>query len=749
MTSSTHALYRRTPVYLALCVALAIAAPIHAQDANNQGNAISGPSASDNSDGDNTSNKPKTLNGVQVTANTAVSSIAPTQGSTIATEPQSIIGSTFIQENIPPTGDYTDVAAISPSVYTVTPNGAGLMEAAVVSIRGFQDGQYNVTFDGIPWMDSNDFTHHSTSYFTNQETGSVVVDRGPGTASTLGNATFGGTISVDSINPQAKFNVNPYISFGSWDTAIEGVRVDTGSFTSSGTTAVVNLQNGESDGYLSYAGQRRQSVFAKVVQPLGDNTTLTFAAMWNNLNQYVPFGATKAQIAQYGVNYALNNDPTSQAYYRYNEDKIDTDMAYIGLHSEFSGWTIDNKTYTYGYNHFGYNGEDPNGETPNGTAYSPDDVPGQHMRNTNRSWGDIFRLSKEIGPGEVRTGVWYDHQDDIRWLYEFDDTLNELNPVVNPGAATLQEAAADRRMNDTLVTIQPFIEYQWNITDNAYLVGGAKYDYFKRNIDASANQKTETPLTYSKDWNATLPSLAFHYAFSSNWTAYAQWAKGYLAPNLNLFYVPNPAVSDAAVQPEKTTNLQLGTTWSSDRLTLSGDIYKINFNNFVQSQHVGGILEYYNGGGVHYKGVELEGTYMLGGGFSVYANGSLNRAIQTADNSWNPNTPHKTAALGFIFNNGPVYMSLVDKFVGKTYYTANANDDTPIGGYAITNFAASYKFDPHITNVKDFKIGFQINNIFNNTTINALAGTTAADGTPLYWTIPARNFNFTVSADLF
>ena len=751
MTRSTSALYHCPPAYLALCLAMAIAAPVSAQDTANSGPAAANDqTTSNNTSGTASSKNAKTLAGMQVTANsTAVSAIAPTQGSTIATQPQSIIGSTYIQENIPPTGDYTDIVAISPSVYTVTPNGSGLMEAPVVSIRGFQDGQYNVTFDGIPWMDSNDFTHHSTSYFTNQETSSVVVDRGPGTAGTLGNATFGGTISVDSIDPQNQFGISPYISFGSWETAVEGARIDTGRLNSSGTTAVLNVQNSSSDGYLTDAGQRRQSVFAKVVQPLGENTTLTFAAMWNKLDQYVPFGATKAQIAQYGVNYGLNDNPASQAYYRYNQDQINTNMGYIGLHSEFDGWTIDNKAYTYGYNHFGFNGEDPNGETPNGTAYGPDNVPGQHMRNTNRSWGDIFRLSKEIGPGEVRTGVWYDHQDDIRWLYEFDDTLNELNPVIAPGAPTLALASADRLMTDSLVTIQPFVEYQWNITDNAYFVGGVKYNYFKRDLEAPVNQKTETPLDYSKDWNATLPSAAFHYAFTSNWTAYAQWAKGFLAPNLNLLYVPNPSISDSAVQPEKTTNIQLGTTWSSDRLTLSGDVYKIDFNNFVQSIKVGGITEFYNGGGVHYKGVELEGTYMLGGGFSVYANGSLNRAIQTTDGLWNANTPHKTAALGFIYNDGPVYASLVDKFVGKTYYTANATDDTPIGGYAITNFAASYKFDPHISDVKDFKIGVQLNNIFNNTHINALAGTTVADSTPLFWTIPARNFNFTITADLF
>ena len=758
MTPSTHALYRRSPVYLALCLALAISTPISAQDAAANSNAAAGTSgAAGNTNNSSSSKNAKTLAGLQVTANSAVSAIAPTQGSTLATEPQSIIGSKYIQENVPPTGDYTDTIAISPSVYTVTPNGSGLMETSVVSIRGFQDGQYNVTFDGIPWGDSNDFTHHSTSYFTNQETSSVTVDRGPGTAGTLGDATFGGTISVESINPQSQFGISPYISLGSWETAVEGARIDTGTLNSSGTSAVVNVQNSASDGYLTYAGQRRQSVFAKVVQPLGDNTTLTFGGMWNKINQYVPLGTTKAQIAEYGPNYSLNNDPDSQAYYRYNQDQISTYMGYIGLHSEFDGWTIDNKAYTYAYNHYGFNGLDPNGETPNGTfcngkgkdCQDPDDVPGQHMRNWYRSFGDILRISKELGPGEIRTGVWFDHQDNLRWQYDFDDTL-DLPAINTTGQPTKgSDTPVDRYMTDSLRTLQPFVEYQWNITDNAYLIGGVKYEDFLRDIDSLYNQKTGLPLDYSKDWSATLPSASFHYAFTSNWTAYVQWAKGFLAPNLNLFYVANPAITDSVVAPEKTTNTQLGTTWSSDRLTLSGDIYKIDFNNFIQSVNVGPTQYFYNVGGVHYKGVELEGTYMVGGGFSVYANGSLNRAIQTADNLWNANTPHKTAALGVIYNDGPIYASLVDKFVGKTYYTANATDDTPIGGYAITNFAASYKFDPHISDVKDFKIGVQLNNLFNNTHINALAGTTVADSTPLFFTIPARNFNFTITADLF
>ena len=87
---------------------------------------------------------------------------------------------------------------IAPSVWSVDPNGPGMMESQSGGpyLRGFANGQYNVTFDGIPWGDSNDFTQHSTSYFMPQDTGSIVVDRGPGDASNIGNATFGGTMAV-------------------------------------------------------------------------------------------------------------------------------------------------------------------------------------------------------------------------------------------------------------------------------------------------------------------------------------------------------------------------------------------------------------------------------------------------------------------------------------------------------------------------------------------------------------------------
>ena len=68
----------------------------------------------------------------------------PSQGSLVATQPQSIVSADFIQANDAPEANYTDIIKFTPSVWTVDPNGPGLMENLGTSIRGFQDGQFKI-----------------------------------------------------------------------------------------------------------------------------------------------------------------------------------------------------------------------------------------------------------------------------------------------------------------------------------------------------------------------------------------------------------------------------------------------------------------------------------------------------------------------------------------------------------------------------------------------------------------------------
>ena len=668
---------------------------------------------------------------------------APTQGSLVATQPQSIISQHYIQENAAAGANYTDIIQISPSIWSVDPNGAGGMESQSGGpfLRGFANGQYNVTFDGIPWGDSNDFTQHSTSYFMPQDTGSIVVDRGPGDASTIGNATFGGTVAVSSKDPLAATTFTPYTAFGSFNTRLFGAEFDTGAMKTYGdASAFIDYKNFATDGYLTNAHLRRQNLFIKLIKPISDNTVLSVVSMQNKLHQNVPQGTTLANMALYGKNYGLNNDPTSQDFAGYNYDDITSDFEYIGLQSRQGDWKVDNKLYTYAYYHNGFYGADLSGANPNpGTSFSTGNVPGFKMYMNYRSVGDLLRLSRNLGPGDLNLGAWVDHQTNNRAEWAVDYTLGGVIDTAAPGTTN----GYTRLMSDTLTTIQPYVDYAWKATDNLTITPGLKYVSFRRTLDAPINQGTGVPYSGDHTWTKALPALTAHYAIQKNWSAYLQLAKGFQAPNLNSFYKTNPDLG--SLKPEETMNYQLGTTWASQRLALSADIYQINFKNKIVSSPSGNGTIFSNAGGATYKGVEGEGTYYVGQGFSLYGNYSLNSAKDNTNNQWLPNTPKTTAAAGVIYNQGQLYASLTAKHVGSRF--GDTGETIPLAAYTVANFASSYTLKNVAGWAKEAKVGFQINNLLNKTDIYAL-GTYDNKHNPMYFTLPERSYQLSLSVSM-
>jgi len=711
------------------------------------------------------------LNGVEVKAKQIESAPyqAPSKAPLDAAQPTSVISQQYIQNNVAPGSNYDDVVKISPSVFSVGPNGPGLQENSFLSIRGFQDGQYNVTFDGIPWGDSNDFTHHTTSYFMAHDLGDLEVDRGPGSAQTIGNATFGGTISLNSKAPAAQTEINPYISGGSFNTLQGGIEFDTGELHHYGdTTAFIDGERITSDGYLSFNGQTRDNLMLKVVRPVGDNTKITVLAMYNQVHQNVGLGATQAQIDANGPNFMLSNDPTQQNFYDYNLDDIHTDFEYIGIQSKFGdGWNLDNKVYTYAYYHIGKNGYDPNGFTPNGTVipgggctipldsnsnptepsnFCNNDVPGQRLTNNYRSFGDLTRLSKNVFFGEIKAGIWVDNQTNLRELEEVDYTLGGVSPNISPyanGASPI-----DRLQHNELVTLQPYVEIDWKLAKDLTITPGVKYNFFRRRTDAPVNQGTETPVDVSKNYEQLLPSIAAHYTIRPNWTAYAQIAEGFLAPNLNLFYIPNPSGGDSGLSPERTWNYQVGSAWQSNRLTLSGDLYWINFNNLIQTttSSTSGNPIFENTGGADYKGVEAEATYYAGAGVSVFGNGSFNSAKNQPGGTQIAEVPDATLAGGIIYNRHDIYGSFIDKWVGRRLDSGaefSPYSDLMLStGYTLHNFIGA----------SSVSLRVNVDNLLDVTKLSSLAGTTVGNDPTtgnadnLYWTVAGRSVIATLSA---
>src|SRR6478735_1785467 len=106
---------------------------------------------------------------------------APAKSSLDTMQPQTIINKSYIEDSVSETADYTTILAIAPGMTGIDVNGPGLSDGGVKNtMRGLPDGSFGMTYDGIPFGDTNGPTHHSESYFPATTIGSIAVERGPG-----------------------------------------------------------------------------------------------------------------------------------------------------------------------------------------------------------------------------------------------------------------------------------------------------------------------------------------------------------------------------------------------------------------------------------------------------------------------------------------------------------------------------------------------------------------------------------------
>jgi iron complex outermembrane receptor protein len=282
----------------------------------------------------------------------AAAKIAVSQGSLDARSAESIVSDNYVRNYVAPVGDFSQVLLMTPGAFSYSPNGVGLGNAAT-TVRGLGDAQYLVTSDGIPFNDTNGVSHHSYVMFPNMAIGGADVVRGPGSAATIGQATFGGSMNLQSRILENQERTSITGSYGSWDTRMFIVEHETGQFGPDGRSNLLfNVQQMNSNGYETYNYQDRQALSFKYRYLVSSSTELTAVESYMDVkNNQLDAGApTRAQVAQFGPNYLNSNDPTQSNYFGYNLYNVVTSFQYIGIKSDLgNGWKLDDKLYNYGY----------------------------------------------------------------------------------------------------------------------------------------------------------------------------------------------------------------------------------------------------------------------------------------------------------------------------------------------------------------------------------------------------------------
>ena len=646
---------------------------------------------------------------VAIVANedTVATRTAPSQGSLTARSAQSDVRDEFVRQFTAPVVDYTQVVQMAPGMFSYSPNGPGLGDTKTF-FRGFADGDYTMTFDGIPFQDTNSPTHHSWAFFPGMFLGGANVDRSPGSAATLGPTNYGGSINLLSRVLEPERRISAEGSRGAWNTSLYGLEYSSGNVGK--YNFVVNAHEMKSDGYQTLNAQHRDAMSIKYQYALTDNTQLTAFTDYLDIRANTPNikGATRAQIAQFGDNYLLQNtDPSQLNYQAYNIYHVISDFSYLGINSNLGGgWKLDDKFYSYHYRNMqGY------------TAAPITATSGTDKLNSYRTTGNIFRLNQESAAGILRTGLWSEIANTHRFQIPTDPRTWIDAPLPN------------FRETFKTTTLQPFVEYEFNANNELKITPGVKYSSYKQDLTQFAdNGKTVGLLggapfiQHSATYTAVLPSLDIHYMLEKSWAIYAQYATGDEIPPSSVFDVKNAAVT---VLPSSVKNktVQVGTVYTSEAMTLSADAYHISFDNaYSSTTDLSGFTTWYSNGKSVSQGAEAEVNFVLGSGFNLYVNATMGSAKYEATGLSIQNAPKDTESLGLYYQQDAWSVGLLGKRVGKLFNDNGAiHEAVTIDPFVIPNLFVNYTAKSLTSWLKQTRFKLSVTNISDKHSIVAVS----------------------------
>jgi iron complex outermembrane receptor protein len=679
---------------------------------------------------------------------------ALSQDSLDTVEPQSLISGQFIRNFTPTNTDYSEIINIAPGTISYNPNGVGLGQGTIY-FRGFQDGDFNITWDGIPFNDSNNPTHHSWAFFPGIWIGSVDFDRSPGTASTVGQATYGGSINLISPEVPPVQSIQPQVSYGSFNTLLIDGKYNTGMLGPHKNIGLfLDVHRMTSDGFQTLNYVERNGGDIKVLYKLSDSTTITgYSGVINLFSNAPNISPYRAQINAYGWNYLMqNNDPSSAFYQAYNLNTVPTDFEYGAIRSSLKhGWQVDVTPYTYSYYNAQYYANDP-ASSPGqpgdstGLATGPNGSSGQlteatcsiavndangtiapcaiNKLNSYRKYGETSTISQTSKYGVFRTGIWYEWATSNRYQIPSDPLTHQ------------DQAVPNFHENYWTNSYNPFVEYEWHATKKLIVTVGDKYAFytldfkqFADNGKVVGNLGGAPSTSSSAGFGANLPSASANYHLTNYWSVYGQFGKGDEIPPTSVFDVTGGGKEVSKLpSPQLTSAYEGGTVVKLNRITFDADYYAVKFqNNYISfavtnpNNPAFDLNEYFLGPDSLTQGFEGEVNASLTHGVNLYANGTAGKATYRGTGVPSglnvTDTPSYTQGLGLTYQNRGMDLGIIEKRVGD-YYDDNGSyhNQVAVAPFNNVNLFLNYTLRKN-SMFDESKISFSINNLFNSQNI--------------------------------
>lgn len=623
-----------------------------------------------------------------------------------------------------------------PSVVAMSDAGNGIGYTDI-RMRGYDGTRINVTTNGVPM---NDAESHKV-YWVNtpdlmSSMGNIQVVRGAG-ASTNGTGAFGGAINMTTDNIPAKFGGEVDLSYGSFNTNKEAVRISSGLL--GGHWAIDGkLSHIYSDGYMERA---TSDLFSYMLQAgyYSDKTIVKLLSFGGKEQTYNAWdGITKEQMQEnrrYNPCGAIEDkDGNVIGFYENQKDNYLQINNQLQLtHNINHRWDF-NATLHYTYGN-GYYDQYKNARTleeyklttlldKNGTLLEESNLIRQkHMFNHFGglvSSANYKNNSVDLSIGAAWSTYGGDH---FGKVIEVADAVNFTNPTEYYRNSSLKHDG------------NIYAKVNWEAFKGFHLYGDIQYRYVNQKIngyddvyDYSTGDMLKMDL--DKHFHFINPKVGILYDFCDYHRVYASLAMAGREPTRKDF-----TNAPIGMQPkaEHLLDLEFGYQvehkyiklglnfyymWYKDQLILTGeqnpDTYEALYMNVPESYR---------------RGIELTVSSAPLSWFTISANATLsqNKIVDYTEYVYNDDTyttdafyigestiaysPSVIAGISLDFHTHGFAGIWRTQYVGKQYITNGMNENLSLDPYCVSSVDLSYKLA--LPKDKFIRFGVQINNLFN------------------------------------
>ena len=636
--------------------------------------------------------------------------------------------------------DIPSLLALTPSLVATNETGIGIGGTSI-RLRGTDATRLNVTLNG---MSLNNPDSHSTYWYDTHDLisaiGDVQVQRGAGT-STNGTGAFGGAISMTTAAPTTDFEGEASLSYGSYNTNKQAVRISSG-LMGSGWMIDGRLSHIGSDGYIERGATDLKSYMLQGAH-YGDKTTIKLISFGGKAKTNLTYtGVTKEEMALYGRRYHTEGqyetshgphvlaDGTHVDYYDDQTDNyLQINNQLIISHQFNDQWAINTTGfYTYGYGYY--------------KQYKD--------ARTLLEYGNLGVTDSSIEADLIRSKIMRNHTAGVNlttsykaenisllfggaWSYYTCPHWGELDWVDG-----LQNNQIGGRWYDNDVEKHDaniFTKVAWQPTEGLNLYADLQYrmvDYKAWGVNDNFDWNTMQmqPINVDKQYHFLNPHIGLSYEFDNRNSIFISAAIAQKEPTRSDFtdrYMF--ADDDTQPSPEMLIDYEAGYNYSSKRFSLGLNLYYMQYKDqLIPTGMVNDSSDALNVNvpDSYRYGVEVSAAWeitkwLTAGGNATWSRNRIRNYVDLLADSptYGENlgdmtiaySPNIIASAYLDMHHRGFEATLRTQHVGKQYFTNNEIEALTLDAYTVTNLELGYTLPTH--SEKKVRLGLNIYNLFN------------------------------------